>query len=108
MNLGESNAKSEVPPCEMGMRTRNVAARVDVTPNQSINFKRAHVSSFRPEPGSDTSDANGELTLGGTDSSKYSGSITYFPKLTSGEAAPYWGIDVNEFSGYSERKAIQT
>lgn len=50
--------------------------------------------SFRPESGSDTSDSNGELTLGGTDSSRYSGSISYFPQLQSGAAAAYWGISI--------------
>lgn len=50
--------------------------------------------SFKPESGSDTDDANGELTLGGTDSSKFTGSITYFPTLTSGNAARYWGISI--------------
>jgi hypothetical protein len=54
--------------------------------------------SFRPESGSDTDDTNGELTLGGTDSSKYSGSITYFPKLTSGDASTYWGIAIASFT----------
>ncbi|KUJ11569.1 acid protease [Mollisia scopiformis] len=54
--------------------------------------------SFRPESGSDTDDTNGELTLGGTDSTKYSGTLTYFPKLTSGDASAYWGIAVAEFS----------
>jgi hypothetical protein len=54
--------------------------------------------SFRPETGSDDSDTNGELTLGGVDSSKYSGSITYFPTLTSGTASNYWGISVSGFT----------
>lgn len=54
--------------------------------------------SFRPESGSDTNDANGELTLGGTDSTKYSGSISYFPQLQSGSAAPYWGISIAKFT----------
>jgi hypothetical protein len=54
--------------------------------------------SFRPESGSDTADTNGELTLGGTDSSKYSGSITYFPTLTSGSASSYWGISIASFT----------
>lgn len=54
--------------------------------------------SFRPESGSDTSDTNGELTLGGTDSSKFSGSLTYFPTLQSGSAAPYWGISIASFT----------
>lgn len=54
--------------------------------------------SFRPETGSDTDDTNGELTLGGTDSSKYSGSITYFSQLTTGDAAYYWGISIAKFT----------
>jgi hypothetical protein len=50
--------------------------------------------SFRPESGSDTADANGELTLGGTDSTKFSGAITFFPKVATGTFAPYWGISI--------------
>jgi predicted aspartyl protease len=52
--------------------------------------------SFAPLSGSSTSSKNGELTLGGTDSSKYSGSITYVDQATSGDFAPYWGIAVSE------------
>lgn len=44
---------------------------------------------FQDESGSDTADANGELTLGGTDSSKFTGSITYTDRV-----GDYWGIDV--------------
>lgn len=54
--------------------------------------------SFRPESGSDTDDTNGELTLGGVDTNKYSGSLTYFPRLTSGAAAPYWGLSIASFT----------
>jgi hypothetical protein len=50
---------------------------------------------FAPESGSDDDDANGELTFGGVDSSRYSGAITYTPALTSGDYAPYWGIRVS-------------
>ncbi|KAF7358802.1 Acid protease [Mycena sanguinolenta] len=42
--------------------------------------------SFAPESGSDNDDTNGELTLGGTDPTKYSGSITWAPTTT---ASPY-------------------
>lgn len=41
-----------------------------------------------------TSDTNGELTFGGTDSSKYSGSITYVPVTTVSPFSLYWGINV--------------
>lgn len=54
--------------------------------------------SFKPESGSDTADTNGELTLGGTDSSKYTGSLTYFSRLTSGSASAYWGISIASFT----------
>ncbi|KAL7933839.1 putative aspartic protease [Trichoderma chlorosporum] len=54
--------------------------------------------SFKPESGSDSDDTNGELTLGGTDSSKYTGSLTYFPTLTSGDASAYWGISIASFT----------
>jgi hypothetical protein len=46
---------------------------------------------FADESGSDSDDANGVLTLGGTDSSLYSGSITYTSRV--GE---YWGVKVTE------------
>jgi hypothetical protein len=48
--------------------------------------------SFAPESGSDSNDSNGELTFGGVDSTKYTGSITYTPAV-----APYWGVAVSEF-----------
>jgi len=53
---------------------------------------------FKPESGADTNDANGELTLGGTDTTKYTGALTYFPTLKSGSAAPYWGISIASFT----------
>jgi hypothetical protein len=53
---------------------------------------------FKPESGSDTADTNGELTLGGVDSSKYTGTLTYFSKLASGDASYYWGISIAGFT----------
>ena len=41
----------------------------------------------------DSSSAHGELTFGGTDSSKYTDSITYTPITKSSPAKYYWGID---------------
>lgn len=41
---------------------------------------------FAPESGSDTDDANGELTFGGVDTVKYTGTLHYFPKSTT---SPY-------------------
>ncbi|KAJ6492302.1 aspartic peptidase domain-containing protein [Mycena sanguinolenta] len=50
---------------------------------------------FAPEIGGDTNDANGELTLGGTDPTKYSGPITYVPKTTASPFNLYWDITVS-------------
>jgi len=50
--------------------------------------------SFRPESGSDIDDTNGELTLGGTDSTKFTGSITFTPITTTSPYNEFWGINV--------------
>lgn len=85
--------------------TENTVSGADTVPTFMDNlYSQGSIAtevlgvSFRPESGSDTDDTNGELTLGGTDSSKYSGSITYFPTLTSGDAASYWGISIDSFA----------
>lgn len=54
--------------------------------------------SFKPETDDDTADANGELTLGGINTDKYTGTLTYFPRLTSGTASAYWGISIASFT----------
>ncbi|TGO07532.1 hypothetical protein BTUL_0268g00020 [Botrytis tulipae] len=53
---------------------------------------------FKPESGSDDDDTNGELTLGGVDTTKYTGALTYFPKATSGAVSSYWGINIAGFT----------
>ena len=85
--------------------TSGTVSNVNTVPTFLDNlYKQGSISteslgvSFRPESGSDTSDTNGELTLGGTDSSKYTGAIQYFPTLKSGSAAPYWGISIASFT----------
>ncbi|KAG6380940.1 aspartic peptidase domain-containing protein [Boletus reticuloceps] len=44
-------------------------------------------------PTTSQTDTNGELTFGGTDSTKYTGSITYTPVTTTSPATYYWGIN---------------
>jgi hypothetical protein len=41
-----------------------------------------------------TDSDNGELDLGGVDSSKYSGDITYVDITSTSPPSAYWGIDV--------------
>ncbi|KAG0703772.1 acid protease [Suillus ampliporus] len=45
------------------------------------------------EPSSTANVANGELTFGGTDSTKYTGSINTVPLTTTSPADNYWGIN---------------
>ncbi|KZT64287.1 acid protease [Daedalea quercina L-15889] len=45
--------------------------------------------------------ANGELTFGGTDSTKYTGDITYTPITTTSPASNYWGINQDLTYGQS-------
>ncbi|CZT11957.1 related to rhizopuspepsin-2 precursor [Rhynchosporium agropyri] len=54
--------------------------------------------SYRPESGNHMNDINGELTIGGIDTSKYTGDLTYFPRVTTGPNAGYWGIAVTKFT----------
>ncbi|KAN0135184.1 aspartic protease [Lactarius tabidus] len=52
------------------------------------------------EPTTSTSMKNGELTFGGTDSTQFTGSITWVP-ITSTSANEYWGINESIRSGPS-------
>ncbi|PCH40297.1 acid protease [Wolfiporia cocos MD-104 SS10] len=45
------------------------------------------------EPSTSAEVANGELTFGGTDSTRHTGSITYTPITTTSPASLYWGIN---------------
>ncbi|KAG2341554.1 acid protease [Suillus weaverae] len=47
--------------------------------------------SFRPTTSQETT--NGELTFGGTDATKYIGSIAYTPITTTKPSSTYWGIN---------------
>jgi hypothetical protein len=68
--------------------TEDTVSGVSTVPTFLDNlYKQGSISTevlgvyFAPESGSDTDDANGELTLGGTDSTKYTGTITYTPAI---------------------------
>ncbi|KAM3583976.1 hypothetical protein VKS41_003942 [Umbelopsis sp. WA50703] len=53
---------------------------------------------FDPLSGSETTATNGELTLGGVDSSKYTGSITYTPITSTSPSNAYWGINISKIA----------
>ncbi|PPR05338.1 LOW QUALITY PROTEIN: hypothetical protein CVT26_011601 [Gymnopilus dilepis] len=45
------------------------------------------------EPSITGNDLNGEITWGGTDAAKFTGTITYIPITSTSPAKDYWGID---------------
>jgi cathepsin E len=49
--------------------------------------------SFQPITSSSGEQLNGELTWGGTDSSKFTGSITFTPITSTSPASAFWGIN---------------
>ncbi|EJC98896.1 acid protease [Fomitiporia mediterranea MF3/22] len=67
--------------------------------------------SYVPTTGSDGSASgmlNGELTFGGTDSSKITGEITYVPITSTSPASNYWGIDQSITYGNSGTQILDT
>ncbi|KAF8180911.1 aspartic peptidase domain-containing protein [Mycena galopus ATCC 62051] len=53
--------------------------------------------SFAPFSGSEPM-VNGELTLGGTDSTKFTGAITYVPRTSISPYSSYWGITISSIT----------
>ena len=57
-------------------------------------------------PTTSLSSSNGELTFGGVDQSKYTGSITYTPITKTSPSKHYWGIDQSVTYGSSNSGII--
>ncbi|KAF8317957.1 putative aspartyl protease [Clavulina sp. PMI_390] len=49
---------------------------------------------FAPKPLPDVDAANGELTIGGVDPTKYTGTLTYFPRSAAPHYSSYWSVDI--------------
>jgi cathepsin E len=62
--------------------------------------------SFAPITDSSGSEINGEITWGGTDSSKFTGAITYIPITSTSPANTFWGIDAS--ATYGETTILST
>lgn len=58
------------------------------------------------EPTTSEGTVNGELTFGGTDSTRYTGEITFTPITTTAPARKYWGI--NQSLSYGEGQGSTT
>ncbi|KAG2155785.1 acid protease [Suillus bovinus] len=56
--------------------------------------------SYAPSPTANV--ANGELTFGGTDSTKYTGTLNTVPLTTTSPASSYWGINQSVSYGASQ------
>ncbi|PPQ71025.1 hypothetical protein CVT26_011490 [Gymnopilus dilepis] len=66
----------------------------------------AHSIGISFEPSQTGDDLNGEITWGGVDSSKYTGSITYIPVTSTSPASAYWGI--NQSIKYGSTSILST
>ncbi|OZJ01397.1 hypothetical protein BZG36_05764 [Bifiguratus adelaidae] len=78
--------------------TGTVPTIVDTAYSEGLISSKIIGVSFAPINGSSTIVSNGEITFGGVDSSKYTGSITYIPITSSSPASNYWGIDVSSIT----------
>ncbi|KAK3823850.1 MAG: family A1 protease [Linnemannia elongata] len=66
----------------------------------------AHSYGVSFEPTTSSSEVNGEITFGGVDSSKFTGSITYVPITGTSPASNYWGIDATFTYGSSGKTIL--
>ncbi|KAF8957676.1 hypothetical protein BGZ46_002102 [Entomortierella lignicola] len=78
---------------------------VFIIPTPLDNFYHSHQIStevvgvdFRPIWNGAQQVANGEIDIGGIDSSKYKGKLTYVPITKKSPAKYYWGVDVSSLS----------
>ncbi|KAI6018325.1 aspartic peptidase domain-containing protein [Pisolithus marmoratus] len=72
------------PSTEIPTITRNLYTQGQI---------KAEIVGVSFEPTTNTLSTNGELTFGGVDSSKYSGTLKYTPLTTTSPSLYYWGVD---------------
>jgi len=78
--------------------TKGTVSNTDTVPTVTDNlFSEGTISSneigISFEPATSDSEQNGEITFGGTDSSKFTGEINYVPITGTSPASEFWGID---------------
>ncbi|KLO16772.1 family A1 protease [Schizopora paradoxa] len=93
-----------VGPVDLTENTVSGVSRVQtVSDNLYLHGKiPTEVLAMSFNPATSQSSANGELTFGGLDSSKYNGSITYTPITKTEPSSFYWGIDQSVVYGTSQ------
>ncbi|KAF8961363.1 aspartic protease [Flammula alnicola] len=75
-----------------------------VTDNLFANgVTSSHSIGISFEPTTTVESPNGEITWGGIDSSKFTGSITFIPLTTTSPASEYWGINQSVRYGTSTK-----
>ena len=80
-----------------------------VTDNLSYQNKiSSEIIGISFNPTTSLSSSNGELTFGGVDQSKYTGSISYTPITKTSPSKHYWGIDQSVTYGSSNSEIVST
>ncbi|KII84032.1 hypothetical protein PLICRDRAFT_168090 [Plicaturopsis crispa FD-325 SS-3] len=94
---GTSNVDGILGIGPVGLTSGSLTGSSSTVPTVTDNlYSQGIISSneigiyFAPQT---SSDSGGEMTFGGTDSSKFGGDITYAPITSTSPSSEYWGVD---------------
>jgi cathepsin E len=86
-----------IGPLDLTLDTLSPATTSTIPTVTDNLFSQGHISAHEIgisfEPSITGNDLNGEITWGGTDSTKFTGSITFIPITSTSPASEFWGIN---------------
>ncbi|KAL5492367.1 hypothetical protein ACEPAI_3814 [Sanghuangporus weigelae] len=97
-------------PVDLTMGTVTGTSKVPTVVDNLYSQKKINteVVGISYNPFTSSSQTNGELTFGGVDSSKYTGSITYAPITKQTPAKHYWGLEQSITYGSSGSNVLSS
>ncbi|KAI9450419.1 aspartic peptidase A1 [Lactarius psammicola] len=95
--LGDFDGILGIGPVDLTIGTLSPATDTSIPTVTDNLFSQGTIASnlvaVSFEPTTTTSAENGELTFGGTDSTKFTGELTFVPRTETSPASDFWGID---------------